>query len=671
MATTIDWGNQIINVPRADMTLVQSVPTEIRSLSLDAFRRDLKNLEDGTTGISYPDTHRHNTTVSVGGVDLARVIEIINGYTVTFEDGSYAVNLSGANSNVGDVVNVNNVSVRSSNSAGLVTSAAIEFGEYGGGVTFDPINGVSGTAYPNGTQRQPSSNLADVNTILQVRGFKRVFIKGDVTIGTQDFSDGITFEGQNSSVASVTLLDPTNVNNCEFKNLFVSGVADNSNVFRDCALGVVSSLDAYLDRCGLSETISLGGVSQTTMVDCYSLVAGTNTPTISIGTGSALAIRGYKGGMELTNKTGTDQVSIDLTSGQVVIGPGNTTGEIILRGSGEYSGSSDGTYIVDQMLHGSKVDSIRQIVELQRPHHTGMGRILYWDPYNGDDTHAGDHLDRGTKTFAQAHFLATDNGHDIIIGVTGSPSGVTVTNENIVISKNYLFLRSTGRDFQIISADDSLPAIEITGNGVEVSSLLAGTSTSNTTEAIHSSGSFPYIKDVYIENSSSGIHITGGEHGIIENTRVSHGTGHGIKLDGASEHFVITDSHVGSNAGGGVIINYSTGHEVTIKDTVIHGNTGYGVDISATSSGVLIDSSVTMYSNSLGDVNDLGTGTVNNAGGSGLTVAQDARLQELHLLQGLDINNPMTVTTTTRDAGSLSLAITGDGTTTSTVTRNP
>jgi hypothetical protein len=53
-------------------------------------------------------------------VVLAMVIEIINGYTVTFEDGQYAVNLVGANSNVGDKVNLNDVSVRSANSAGLI-----------------------------------------------------------------------------------------------------------------------------------------------------------------------------------------------------------------------------------------------------------------------------------------------------------------------------------------------------------------------------------------------------------------------------------------------------------------------------------------------------------------------------------------------------------------------
>lgn len=120
MTLSINWVTKVIYVPKADMTLIQSSPIEIRELDLDVFRLALKDLEDSEEGMAFPDTHRHNTEVSVGGITLARTIEIINGYTVTFEDGQYAVNLVGANSNVGDVVNFNLVSVRSFNSAGLV-----------------------------------------------------------------------------------------------------------------------------------------------------------------------------------------------------------------------------------------------------------------------------------------------------------------------------------------------------------------------------------------------------------------------------------------------------------------------------------------------------------------------------------------------------------------------
>ena len=118
MPISIAWGTKVINVPQSYLT---NLGGGIYELDLDQFRLDLKALEDDEEGMPFPDTHRHNTQVTLGGITLARVIEIINGYTVTFEDGQYAVNAVGANSNIADVMNVNQVSLRTFNSAGLIT----------------------------------------------------------------------------------------------------------------------------------------------------------------------------------------------------------------------------------------------------------------------------------------------------------------------------------------------------------------------------------------------------------------------------------------------------------------------------------------------------------------------------------------------------------------------
>lgn len=125
MAITINWETKIINVPKADLTLIQSAPTEIRGLDVDWFRLRLKDIEDNVEGQPFPDTHRHNTQVTLGGLTLARVVEILDPYSITFEDGQYAVNLSGANNNVADKTNVNQVSVRSNNSAGLISAGGL------------------------------------------------------------------------------------------------------------------------------------------------------------------------------------------------------------------------------------------------------------------------------------------------------------------------------------------------------------------------------------------------------------------------------------------------------------------------------------------------------------------------------------------------------------------
>ena len=121
MTITIDWASKIINVPKSYTSLIQSSPLEIRQLDINTFRLDLKDLETSEEGMPFPSTHTHNTEVILSGVTYARIVEIINDYTITFEDGQYALNLVNANSNIADRVNVNQVSIRTSNSAGLIS----------------------------------------------------------------------------------------------------------------------------------------------------------------------------------------------------------------------------------------------------------------------------------------------------------------------------------------------------------------------------------------------------------------------------------------------------------------------------------------------------------------------------------------------------------------------
>lgn len=133
MAISINWSTKVISIPQSYMT---NMGGGVYELDTDQFRLDLKNLEDSDEGMPFPTTHNHVAPISLGGITLGRVIEIINGYTITFEDLQYAVNLVGSNNNISDVSNVNQVSIRSSNSAGLIQVS----GGGGGGWT-DPIEG--------------------------------------------------------------------------------------------------------------------------------------------------------------------------------------------------------------------------------------------------------------------------------------------------------------------------------------------------------------------------------------------------------------------------------------------------------------------------------------------------------------------------------------------------
>lgn len=119
MSVSINFNTRVIFVPKSFMT-PQSA--SLYSLDVNSLRLALKAIED-SEGITYPDTHRHNTEVVIAGATFARTFEVINGYTITFEDGQYTVVCSGANHNISDVKNVNQVSLIIGNSAGLIVTS--------------------------------------------------------------------------------------------------------------------------------------------------------------------------------------------------------------------------------------------------------------------------------------------------------------------------------------------------------------------------------------------------------------------------------------------------------------------------------------------------------------------------------------------------------------------
>jgi hypothetical protein len=118
MAISINYLTKNIFIPK---TYLSSLGGNLYQLDVNQLRIDLKDIEDSQAGIVFDDTHRHNTEVTLAGVTYSRSVEIINGYTVTFEDGQYTVICVGANHNLADVKTVNSVSLIIGNAAGLIT----------------------------------------------------------------------------------------------------------------------------------------------------------------------------------------------------------------------------------------------------------------------------------------------------------------------------------------------------------------------------------------------------------------------------------------------------------------------------------------------------------------------------------------------------------------------
>ena len=361
MAITIDFATKIISVPRNDMTLLtdEDDPIEIRRLTINDFRVELRVLEASQAGIDDPDTHIHNPSVTVGGVVLARVVEIINGYSVTFEDGQYAVNLAGANSNIADVVNVNQVSVRSANSAGLQDLSTLLTAAYQGQVVFN-TSGQAGTAIPVGTRATPVDNFADAITISNTIGIRRIQMASSGTLQNSAVATGKVFSGDNSTADTLTITTSAEVTDCTFENLKVTGVLDGNNTFKNCEVQNINYVNGLLQECSIVGTIEVDGNAQCNIVNCWSGTAGIaddQLVTIDMGTsGNSLALRNFSGGIKLINYAGSGSISLDFASGRVVIDATCTGGTIGVRGICDVTdNSAAGCTVSDETVNSSLV----------------------------------------------------------------------------------------------------------------------------------------------------------------------------------------------------------------------------------------------------------------------------------------------------------------------------
>jgi len=124
VAISIDFATKVITVPKADLTLVSGtlfeLPTETK------FRADVNALMDDEIGIVFDDPISHTTETTIVGTTFARFIELINGYSITFENLAYSVRMIESNNNLfdvdGGILNASgNVTVVGQNSAGLIS----------------------------------------------------------------------------------------------------------------------------------------------------------------------------------------------------------------------------------------------------------------------------------------------------------------------------------------------------------------------------------------------------------------------------------------------------------------------------------------------------------------------------------------------------------------------
>ena len=273
-----------------------------------------------------------------------------------------AVNDSGIS--ISPVINSfgNSFDRTSSSSATIQELQDIQYASFGNGVTIDQSGGAAGQIYPFGTRQSPVNNLTDAKAIAVLRGFDKFFIKGTFTFDAADAVDGYEFEGESITRTTITLTAAATIQNCKFSQSTISGSFDGGNDVSSCRVGNLDYIDGVIYDSELDVgTITLGG-TQADLIRCYSGVAGggaAQTPVIDLGgTGTSLVVRDYQGGLKLTNYTsGTDAVSIDLSSGRITFDSTISAGTFTIRGVGFVEDNSTGTAIIkSQILDANSIN---------------------------------------------------------------------------------------------------------------------------------------------------------------------------------------------------------------------------------------------------------------------------------------------------------------------------
>lgn len=588
MAISIDWGTKVITVPQNFLSLLTGVSYQ---LDTNALRIALKELEESEAGITFPTTHNHNTVVILGGIEYARAIEIINGYTITFENVGtpYKVFLVGSNNNILDVTNLNNVSVAPNNSAGLIQSTEIQQGAFESVITVDTA-GTAGTLYPTGTGKKPVSNINDAKTIATARGIKNFFLNSNYTLGATDNVAGLHLTGKGATLnvsatahTKVTLTQGCITTNSNWEECVITGYQGGESHYTDCIIDGLENAHCFYERCGMLDGTARGwtikqAISSNGHASYYKECFSDEGTFILDRNGTAMNVTmdGFTGRVKIINQnhaTSSGQVWIHLTGGTITIDASCTKGKITVTGTGVLVNLSQGTDVDASAFLSEGFTQMKLDIESLRPSHQGFGARWYCDWDNGNDLSPGNSASSPLKTITAAIAKATSGRGDVIYLMAPSSGSATFV-ENVVLNKEDVHIRGPGRGVNITPT--SGVGIHVTAQNCSLSGFVSRTYANATDDNIIINAKFCRLQDLYIVGADSG--------GVTPNS-----TGVGLHFKGGDYHKVI-NCEIEKAGSDGVrfsdapIAAEGSPREVQFRDCNIYYNRGSGIKFTGTSS---------------------------------------------------------------------------------------
>lgn len=208
---------------------------------------------------------------------------------------------------------------------------------YNGIIHVDLVSGTPGTSFPTGTASEPCSNMTDAFAIGALYGIREYHGRGNLT--ATGALDDLTLEG--FGIPASIDFDGYTANATELANLAATGdmASSQSCVFRNCTISGLTNVSGAFVSCvftGVTALVPPPVNEQNYIAESASFVPGTGMPSFDLqGLEQDLQLRGWVGGVEILNCTNAaNKISIDVHSGNVILGASNTAGTIVVRGVG-------------------------------------------------------------------------------------------------------------------------------------------------------------------------------------------------------------------------------------------------------------------------------------------------------------------------------------------------
>lgn len=229
------------------------------------------------------------------------------------------------------------------NSLGRRIRLLAESGNYASGLVWldDSAANTNTTSFEDGTEVNPVSTIAAVNTILAALPLHGVHVASGTSITFAASQQNQEFTGEGWTLA----LGSRDISGSTFLEADVSGISTAvPHAFIGCHLGAVSFAGGDFLECELKDTFTMTGATAYFLINCYHGELGAAS-TVDFGSAvgaSEVHIHGWKGNLLIRNMDAGDILHFTCSEGMLELDNSNTAGTINYAGNFVFTDGSSG-----------------------------------------------------------------------------------------------------------------------------------------------------------------------------------------------------------------------------------------------------------------------------------------------------------------------------------------